>query len=233
MHTLSSRRQHGTADVKLHLGFCDALQVKQVADMLLPALETFAAQPHLVDNAIRIPGAAGVSGSGGSFSSASSTPPASNNSLSSAAGASGNASSGSLSAVAEPRGVAPAVAAAAAMLQLRVLEVFFFLPGAGLWSKCHGVLINLCTMQISGVAGGRVSLDAAAAVAGSSLRHMMNNQDAVLGPWLPSRDVLEDELRHYSGELRVPILQRLHDYNAPLQAIRLITTLDPAISMAL
>ena len=176
------------------------MQVKLVSDMLLPVLESFAGQPHLVDSAIRVPGSAAVTGSGGSFSSASSTPPASNSSLSSAAGAAGNGSNGSLAAVTEPRGVAPAVAAGAATLQLRVLEVFFFLPGAGLWSKCHGVLINLCTMQISGVAGSRVSPEAAAAVAGSSLRHMMNNQDAVLGPWLPSRDVLEDELRHFTGE---------------------------------
>lgn len=42
--------------------------------------------------------------------------------------------------------------------------------------------------------------DAAACVAASSLKHMLNSQDALLGPWLPGRDMLEDELRTFVGE---------------------------------
>lgn len=29
---------------------------------------------------------------------------------------------------------------------------------------------------------------------------MLNSQDALLGPWLPGRDMLEDELRTFVGE---------------------------------
>lgn len=42
--------------------------------------------------------------------------------------------------------------------------------------------------------------EAAAAVAATSLKHMLCSQDAVLGPWLPGRELLEDELRTFSGE---------------------------------
>lgn len=42
--------------------------------------------------------------------------------------------------------------------------------------------------------------DAAGCVAASSLKHMLNSQDALLGPWLPGRDMLEDELRTFVGE---------------------------------
>lgn len=42
--------------------------------------------------------------------------------------------------------------------------------------------------------------DAAACVSFSSLKHMLNSQDALLGPWLPGRDMLEDELRTFVGE---------------------------------
>jgi len=42
--------------------------------------------------------------------------------------------------------------------------------------------------------------DAAACVAASSLKHMLNSQDALLGPWLPGRDMLEDELRTFVGK---------------------------------
>lgn len=31
---------------------------------------------------------------------------------------------------------------------------------------------------------------------------MLNSQDALLGPWLPGRDMLEDELRTFVGECR-------------------------------
>ena len=44
---------------------------------------------------------------------------------------------------------------------------------------------------------------AAASIAASSLKHMLNSQDALLGPWLPGRDMLEDELRTFVGEQRI------------------------------
>jgi hypothetical protein len=201
-------------------------------------------------------------------------------------------------------------AAAAALLQLRLLEAFFFLPAAQLWSGCHEQLLQLCCRQLLGVGGSIVSrgeaqpmthlvrvrltgvvhsdppalsdrkrtscqdtclpaalasyecthcypiqstkaclksltrnhimfrhqlpgqllknqqpqqsstifesvdqlpkklhtvwvpcsADAAACVAASSLKHMLNSQDALLGPWLPGRDMLEDELRTFVGE---------------------------------
>lgn len=31
---------------------------------------------------------------------------------------------------------------------------------------------------------------------------MLNSQDALLGPWMPGRDMLEDELRTFVGELQ-------------------------------
>jgi hypothetical protein len=45
-----------------------------------------------------------------------------------------------------------------------------------------------------------VAADAASCVSFSSLKHMLNSQDALLGPWLPGRDMLEDELRTFVGE---------------------------------
>jgi hypothetical protein len=32
---------------------------------------------------------------------------------------------------------------------------------------------------------------------------MLNSQDALLGPWMPGRDMLEDELRTFVGELQL------------------------------
>jgi hypothetical protein len=45
-----------------------------------------------------------------------------------------------------------------------------------------------------------MTADAASCVSFSSLKHMLNSQDALLGPWLPGRDMLEDELRTFVGE---------------------------------
>lgn len=33
---------------------------------------------------------------------------------------------------------------------------------------------------------------------------MLNSQDALLGPWLPGRDMLEDELRTFVGKQHSP-----------------------------
>lgn len=35
---------------------------------------------------------------------------------------------------------------------------------------------------------------------------MLNSQDALLGPWMPGRDMLEDELRTFVGEAFVAAL---------------------------
>lgn len=48
--------------------------------------------------------------------------------------------------------------------------------------------------------GACLPADYAASIANSSLKHMLNSQDALLGPWLPGRDMLEDELRTFVGE---------------------------------
>jgi hypothetical protein len=51
----------------------------------------------------------------------------------------------------------PHVAAAAATLQLRLLEAFFYMPGAQLFAPCHGALLKICCRQLQGVGGARVS----------------------------------------------------------------------------
>jgi hypothetical protein len=48
-------------------------------------------------------------------------------------------------------------AAAAALLQLRLLEVFFFLPAPQFWAHCHGHLLHLCCRQLMGTGGSRVN----------------------------------------------------------------------------
>jgi hypothetical protein len=94
----------------------------------------------------------------------------------------------------------PHVAAAAATLQLRLLEAMFFLPGAHTFAGCHAALLQLCCRQLQGGGAARVLPDAAAAVAATSLKHMLCGQDALLGPWLPAHELLEDELRTFAGE---------------------------------
>jgi hypothetical protein len=39
---------------------------------------------------------------------------------------------------------------------------------------------------------------------------MLNSQDALLGPWLPGRDMLEDELRTFVGEWALTAAAQLH-----------------------
>jgi hypothetical protein len=192
------------------------LQVKLIADMLLPLLEALAAQPHLIEPGARpaaMPSIT-ISSSGGSMSlsglslggAASSNGGALGgpSSTSSNGAAPVNSSQSGQTPVSSPAPgggpVSPVVAAAVATLQLRLLEVFFFLPAAPVWASCHGVLLQLCGRQLAALGGSRVSPEAAAAVCSCSLRHMLNLQDAMLGPWLPGRHVLEDELRNFVGE---------------------------------
>ena len=49
----------------------------------------------------------------------------------------------------------------------------------------------------------------------SALRHLLNPQDAVLGPWLPGRDPLEDALAAFAGAPGGP---PLHPWQAGLVA---------------
>jgi hypothetical protein len=51
----------------------------------------------------------------------------------------------------------PHVAAAAATLQLRLLEALFFLPGAHMLAGCHATLLQLCCRQLQGGGSARVS----------------------------------------------------------------------------
>jgi hypothetical protein len=97
--------------------------------MVAPLLEALTSQPALMDPASALAAAAGGPGASGAGA---------------AAAAGGLASR-------------PHVAAAAAVLQLRLLEAFFFLPGAHLYAPCHGPLLELCCRQLSGAGGARVN----------------------------------------------------------------------------
>lgn len=66
---------------------------------------------------------------------------------------------------------------------------------SGSWADRRYLIQACCVCMCS-------PADAAACVAASSLKHMLNSQDALLGPWLPGRDMLEDELRTFVGECR-------------------------------
>ena len=148
-------------------------EVRAAAEMMAPLLEALAARPDA-------PAAAATAATAG------------------AAAAGGGASSSGGGLYAHPH-----VAAAAATLELRLLEAFFFLPGAELFAPCHAALLKLCARPLRGAAAGvgaRVPPAAAAAVAAASLRHMLCPQDALLGPWLPGRELLEDELAAFAGE---------------------------------
>jgi len=101
--------------------------------MVGPLLEALTSQPALMDPARALAGNASTSSSNAAASAA--------------------AAGGSSSALASN----PHVAAAAATLQLRLLEAFFFLPGAQLFGSCHGPLLKLCCRQLQGVGGAKVS----------------------------------------------------------------------------
>lgn len=133
--------------------------------MLSPLLEAVVNHPSLADPA-RAAAAAGTAGHSSMPGSASPSPvpgsahsprPSSSSSGATAAAtaaAAGAAAAGGAHAV-KPLG--PVAAAAAALLQLRLLEVFFFLPAAQLWGSCHEQLLQLCCRQLLGVGGSRVS----------------------------------------------------------------------------
>ncbi len=95
--------------------------------MVAPLLEALTSQPALMDPASALAAA-----------------PAGGAAAGAAAGGAGLASR-------------PHVAAAAATLQLRLLEAFFFLPGAHLFAPCHAPLLELCCRQLRGAGGARIS----------------------------------------------------------------------------
>lgn len=265
-----------------------ALQVRLIAAMLSPLLEVVVNHPSLADpsgaaavahHAASLPGSTSVSPIPGSSHSPRPSSSTAGAAAAAAAAASGSSAGGVSAGSQVPRALGPVAVAAAALLQLRLLEAFFFLPAAQLWSGCHEQLLQLCCRQLLGVGGSMVSrgtaqlmksvlgrycarllhcltgntapaeapgcrpallhcmfcnqpadevgnspqphgspsafraeaeepalcflqctADAAACVAASSLKHMLISQDALLGPWLPGRDMLEDELRTFVGE---------------------------------
>lgn len=61
----------------------------------------------------------------------------------------------------------------------------------------------------------------ASSVASSALRQLLNRQDAVLGPWAPGRDPLEDALQAFAG---LPGGPGLHPWEAGLSFDAGITT---------
>lgn len=148
------------------------LQVRLIAAMLAPLLEAVVSHPSLADPARAA--AAGTVHHTGSVSGSSPTSPSpgpahsprpSASSTGGAAGSAAAAAGGSgASGQAAPAGgvqvlkpLGPVAAAAAALLQLRLLEVFFFLPAAQLWGSSHEQVLQLCCRQLLGVGGARVS----------------------------------------------------------------------------
>ncbi|KAK9798183.1 hypothetical protein WJX73_010462 [Symbiochloris irregularis] len=96
-------------------------------------------------------------------------------------------------------------AAAAAMLQLRLLEAYLSMPSAAAFSAEHEALIKLCARSLrpataaaaTSSIGGQASGGGLAAT--STLQGLLNRQDAALGPWVAARDPLEDALQAFSG----------------------------------
>jgi len=146
-------------------------QVRLIAAMLSPLLEAVVANPCLADP-VRAVHAAGpthhTASTPGSSTAASpvhgnapSPRPTSSSSGASAAAAAaaaagGSSAGGTLGGQAH-RALGPVAAAAAALLQLRLLEVFFFLPAAQLWGSCHEQLLQLCCRQVLGTGGSAVA----------------------------------------------------------------------------
>lgn len=144
-------------------------QVRLIAAMLSPLLEAVVSHPSLADPARAAAAALGATHHPSMPGSTSASPipgaghsprPSASSSGAAAAAAGGSSAGGTASAaggaqVLKPLG--PVAAAAAALLQLRLLEVFFFLPAAQLWSSCHEQLLQLSCRQLLGVGGSRVS----------------------------------------------------------------------------
>lgn len=140
------------------------MQVRLIAAMLSPLLEVVVNHPSLADptgaaivahHSASLPGSTSVSPIPGSGHS---PRPTSSTAGTAAAAAAAAAASGSNAGGAQvPKALGPVAAAAAALLQLRLLEAFFFLPAAQLWSGCHEQLLQLCCRQLLVVGGSLVS----------------------------------------------------------------------------
>jgi len=66
-------------------------------------------------------------------------------------------------------------------------------------ARTYPLILSLSIPKRTSSPLNRTPPDAAAAVAATSLKHMLCAQDALLGPWLPGRELLEDELRTFAG----------------------------------
>ena len=95
-------------------------------------------------------------------------------------------------------GPGPMFAAAAAQLQLRLVEAYLALPDTSAFAAEHETLSKLCARAFRSAQGQAGSV-IAQSVAASALRQVLNRQDDVLGPWIPGRDPLEDALATFAG----------------------------------
>eukprot|EP00897_Mesotaenium_endlicherianum_P002375 jgi/Mesen1/2165/ME000152S01259 len=85
-----------------------------------------------------------------------------------------------------PAGIRPLVD----QLVLRTLDAYRALPDPSLYRGDHVTLLAICCAPFR---------DPVSYVASSCLRKLLDERDASLGPWVPGRDGLEDELRAFSG----------------------------------
>ncbi|GBG62555.1 hypothetical protein CBR_g31193 [Chara braunii] len=85
-----------------------------------------------------------------------------------------------------PASLRPAVE----LLTIRTLDAFRSLPDPVLYKNDHHSLLALCMSPFS---------DASTVPGSTCLRELLDVRDASLGPWVPGRDSLEDELRAFEG----------------------------------
>lgn len=140
------------------------LQVRLIAAMLSPLLEAVVGNPQLADPVTAAGAAHSLYPVSPGSTSASPVPgggvsprPGVSSSGPSAGASSGGSATAAAGLGQAPRSLGPVAAAAAALLQLRLLEVFFFLPAAQLWGNCHDQLLQLCCRQLLGVGGSRIA----------------------------------------------------------------------------
>lgn len=130
----------------------------------------------------------------------------------------------------EPRlargGPAGVLAAAAAGLQLCLLQAYEALPLASrLLLGAHTPIIKLGLSALrSAGAGGAPG--APEALLSSCLLDVLTKEDTPLGPWLPGRDALQDELTCYVGERGGPLPPPWHCAGAPVRAGAAVSAAD-------
>jgi hypothetical protein len=95
--------------------------------------------------------------------------------------------------------------AAFTTMQLRLFECYAALPfGAPAGHGEQLALVKACLMAARRLGGAYGSPAAAAALGPTVLRGLLHGQEAMLGPWLPGADLLQDELRAFSGARAAP-----------------------------